>query len=92
MKTLMCVATETTQIEGFPPLCPRTEEAFNLHSHQESYPDAHVMGTNSDHTERVLFLAVTLGMDRRFLARYQACAWMDRAKRWGNEFLGGEER
>ena len=60
-----------------PPLCPRTEpDEFEIHNHIK--PDCHIRDSTdaNDPHDEVLWLWV--GVNRRLLARYQACAWQDR--------------
>ena len=53
-----------------PPLCPKTKDVFDPGGWLSCYIGA-------DTTIEEHFVA-----HRRFLARYQACAWQDRADRW----------
>ena len=69
-----------------PPLCPRTEpDEFEIHNHIK--PDCHIRDSTdpNDPHDEVLWLWV--GVNRRLLARYQACAWQDRGDRWRKLWL-----
>jgi hypothetical protein len=61
-------------MDGHPPLCPKTEEVFRDGWHQSVLVDL-----DSDQ-----MLTSGIEMHRRFIARYQSCAWKDRADRWWN--------
>jgi hypothetical protein len=59
-----------------PTLCPKTPETFHIDRGEcEVWP---AQGSSAD---PLRYLTIC-DMDRRFLARYQFCAWMDRADRW----------
>jgi hypothetical protein len=67
------------QMEGHPPLCPKTEDTF--------FPLEDDLGTDDPHIHVVagadcLRLFPNDPWQRRLVARYQTCAWMDRAERW----------
>jgi hypothetical protein len=55
-----------------PPLCPKTKEAFTLTEFGWRWTVPGCIGEFCDQSPAV----------RRFVARYQACAWLDRADRW----------
>ena len=58
-----------------PPFCPKTKEAF---------PETRLVGpyiTCTLHPDGHC-LSSFFEEDRRFIGRYQACAWIDRAERW----------
>jgi len=59
-----------------PVLCPRTKEVFFK---DEVYPDVVFMGSITKTT-----MTSFIPSDRRFISRYQYCAWMDRAERFGS--------
>jgi len=63
-----------------PVLCPRTKEVFFK---DDVYPDVVYMG----HIKAITMTSF-IPADRRFIARYQHCAWMDRAERWGSVRAG----
>ena len=62
-----------------PPFCPKTKELVAVN--EDGYV-AWFDGISS-------WLDSQYRNERRFLARYQACAWADRALRWGKLWLRG---
>lgn len=59
-----------------PPLCPKTSESFEVRDGAIMYSFG--FGEYTLHSE--------IADDCRFIARYQACAWMDRAEKWHDLF------
>lgn len=64
-------------MDGHPPLCPKVKDSFldTPCGLIATWPVAwgHLHEANENH--------------RRYIARYQACAWMDRADRWWKVFM-----
>jgi hypothetical protein len=61
-------------------LCPKTKETFHK---DEVYLDVVFMGSITEVT-----MTSFDPSDRRFIGRYQFCAWMDRAERWASVRCG----
>ena len=55
-----------------PPFCPKTQERFAVNE------DGHVAWFDGISS----WLESRYPEERRFIARYQACAWADRSLRW----------
>jgi hypothetical protein len=56
-----------------PPLCPKTMDEF-----RQAMGVLYLVTAESDCSQ----FDTEYGFNRRILARYQACAWMDRSVRW----------
>lgn len=63
----------TSSSEGHPPLCKGTKQSFSGNAYGV------VVFFDKEGYE---VLASFCPEERPFIARYQACAWQDRAKRW----------
>jgi hypothetical protein len=63
------------EMSEHPPLCPKTPDKFLSYDKIVRYVEPCPI-------DQALCMTSGLRPDRRFIARYQACAWLDRAARW----------
>lgn len=71
--------------ELYPPLCPNTEETF-----REPIFECLPYLTCSLHPDLAWCLSSFFPEDRRFLARYQAFAWLDIHDKMQHAFVTGQ--